>query len=122
MSRHSSATPSPFHHLSPIPFSLPPLRTLLAATVSASTVSASLALGLLQPAPLLAQSALLESVKQNPALAQNLCSQFKALNAQGKSATTKESFARVAASQGVSPADGEVVTLYVIGLYCPDVR
>jgi len=117
MSRHSSATSSPFHLHSPIPFSLPPLRTLLAATFSAS-----MALGLAQPAPLLAQSALLESVKQNPALAKSLCNQFKELNAQGKSATSKESFARVASSQGVSEADGEVVTLYVIGLYCPDVR
>jgi hypothetical protein len=69
-----------------------------------------------------AASALLETVKQNPELAKNLCRQFKALNAEGKSATSKESVARVAESQGLSSMDAEVLTTYVIGLHCPDVR
>lgn len=117
MNRPSSVLPSRLGRPTPFPTSLPILRTLLA-----TTFSAALALGLPQPAPVQAQSPLLESVKNNPALAKSLCAQFKQLNAQGQSATSKQSFARVAASQGVSPADGEVVTLYVIGLYCPDVR
>ncbi|MEB3321818.1 MAG: hypothetical protein VKI81_03245 [Synechococcaceae cyanobacterium] len=69
-----------------------------------------------------AASQLLESVKQNPALAQELCNRFKALNAQGKSATSGESIAMVASSQNLSTIDAEVLATYVIGLYCPDVR
>ena len=72
--------------------------------------------------PARAASALLESVKQNPGLAKSLCAQFKQLNASGQSATSKESIARVAASQGLSTLDAEVLTTYVIGLHCPDVR
>lgn len=77
-------------------------------------------LGLTPPAH--AASALLESVKQNPALARKLCDQFKQRNAAGQSAMAKESIAEVAASQGLSSLDAEVLTTYVIGLYCPDVR
>ena len=96
----------------------PILRTLPLA------LAAGLALGVLA-APIGsagAASALLESVKQNPELAKQLCGQFKALNAEGKSATSKESVARVAESRGLSPMDAEVLTTYVIGLHCPDVR
>ena len=98
----------------------PILRTLPLA------LAAGLALGVLVApigsAPATAASALLESVKQNPELAKRLCGQFKALNAEGKSATSRESIARVAESQGLSPMDAEVLTTYVIGLHCPDVR
>jgi hypothetical protein len=72
--------------------------------------------------PLQAASALLESVKQNPALAKSLCAQFKQLNAAGRSATAPDSIAMVASSQGLSTMDAEVLTTYVIGLHCPDVR
>jgi hypothetical protein len=65
---------------------------------------------------------MLDTVKQNPALARSLCEQFKQLNASGQSATSKESIARVAASQGLTALDAEVLTTYVIGLHCPDVR
>lgn len=89
---------------------LPAVLTLLLA--------ASLAL----PRTAVAASALLESVKQNPALARSLCEQFKQANAAGQSAMGRESLAKVAASQGLSSIDAEVLTTYVIGLYCPDVR
>jgi hypothetical protein len=69
-----------------------------------------------------ASAGMLDTVKQNPALARSLCEQFKQLNASGQSATSKESIARVAASQGLSTIDAEVLTTYVIGLHCPDVR
>ena len=85
-----------------------------------------LALGLavipLLPSALPATAGMLDTVKQNPALARSLCEQFKQLNASGQSATSKESIARVAASQGLSTIDAEVLTTYVIGLHCPDVR
>ncbi len=71
--------------------------------------------------PLRAASALLETVKQNPALAKSLCAQFKQLNAAGRSATAPDSIAMVASSQGLSQVDAEVLTTYVIGLHCSDV-
>ena len=85
-----------------------------------------LALGLamipLLLSPLPAAAGMLDTVKQNPALARSLCEQFKQLNASGQSATSKEAIAKLAASQGLSPLDAEVLTTYVIGLHCPDVR
>ena len=81
-----------------------------------------LLLSLVITQPLQAASALLESVKQNPALAKSLCAQFKQLNAAGRSATSRESIAMVASSQGLSQVDAEVLATYVIGLHCPDVR
>ncbi len=69
-----------------------------------------------------AASPLLETVKQNPALARQMCVRFKQLNAEGQSATSRQSIAAVAAAQGLSPMDAEVLITYVIGLNCPDVR
>jgi hypothetical protein len=92
-----------------------PLRPCLTALLGAACL-VSLAL----PAAR-AQSALLESVKQNPALAQSLCQQFRQLNAQGISATSKASIASLASSRGLSPMDAEVLATYVIGLHCSTV-
>jgi len=69
-----------------------------------------------------AAAGMLDTVKQNPALARSLCEQFKQLNASGQSATSKEAIAKVASSQGLTTLDAEVLTTYVIGLHCPDVR
>jgi hypothetical protein len=89
-----------------------------------AAVAAAAVLGLVfqAPPPLRAASALLESVKQNPALARSMCARFKQLNAEGKTALSPESIGWVASSQGLSPTDAEVLTTYVIGLHCPDVR
>ncbi len=97
-----------------------PLRRWSAPVV----VAAATILGLVfqMPPSVRAASALLESVKQNPALAKSMCARFKQYNAQGQSATSKESIGWVASSQGLSPIDAEVLTTYVIGLHCPDVR
>jgi hypothetical protein len=91
-------------------------------TPEAVLLAAGLTLALTLAPPLKAASALLESVKQNPALAKSLCAQFKQLNAAGRSATAADSIAIVASSQGLSQMDAEVLTTYVIGLHCPDVR
>lgn len=128
MPRHSSVNPISF------PLVLQPLGLAasrlgaahpgtghpLAACLAAGVLS--LGLVLMPMAPAEAASALLESVKQNPKLAKQLCAEFKQLNAQGQSATSPQSLARVASSQGLSTMDAEVLTTYVIGLYCPDVR
>jgi uncharacterized membrane protein len=80
------------------------------------------ACAVLAVAPAGAASALLESVKQNPQVAQNLCSQLRALNAQGVRSSSPQAVAMVAQSRNVSTQDAEVLTTYVVGLYCPDVR
>ncbi|MFM8525942.1 MAG: hypothetical protein ACKOCM_10035 [Cyanobacteriota bacterium] len=91
--------------------SVPPLAWLLG----------SLMLGL-GAAPCQAGSPLLESIKQNPQQARTLCTALRQLNSQGHPALSTEGIALVASRQGLSPLDAEIVTTYVVGLYCPDVR
>ena len=71
--------------------------------------------------PVLAVSELLEAVKKDPELAKQLCSRFKALNANGISATSAPAIAEVAKLKGLSQVDAEVFATYVIGLHCSDV-
>jgi hypothetical protein len=96
---------------------LPFLLSLLAATALAGPGAISA-----HADPLLAASDLLESVKQNKSLAMAMCNQFRQLNAQGQSATSKASLSQVAQARGLSLSDAEVLTVYVIGLHCPEVR
>jgi hypothetical protein len=70
----------------------------------------------------LAASPLLESVKQNPQLAKSLCNELRQLNSQGVRSTSPQAIDMVAKRQNISPADAEIVTTYVVGLHCPDVR
>jgi len=72
--------------------------------------------------PALAQSPLLESVKQNPQRAKALCNDLRALNSQGLSYTSPQAVAQIAARENLSPTDAEIVSTYVVGLHCPDVR
>jgi hypothetical protein len=95
-----------------------PLATS-AAAIAAAAIAAGI-LGLGRGAQ--AQSALLESVKQNPARAKALCQQLRQLNAQGISSTSPQAVGLVAQQQNLSSVDAEVLTTYVVGLYCPDVR
>jgi hypothetical protein len=69
-----------------------------------------------------AQSALLELVKANPARAKALCAQLRQLNAQGVASNSPQAVSMVAREQNLSPMDAEVLTTYVVGLHCPDVR
>ncbi|WP_320664209.1 hypothetical protein [Prochlorococcus sp. MIT 1223] len=68
-----------------------------------------------------AQSTLLESVKRNPKEAIALCSKFKALNAKGISASSKESILSISRKRNLSSIDAEIISMYVRGLHCPDV-
>lgn len=108
---------APYHGLTvPHPS---PLRPLLNPAPMLALLAALLAA--LQPGAI-AASALLDSVKQNPELAKRLCGEFRQLNAQGTSATSRQSIDKVAASQNLSHTDAEILATYVIGLHCPDVR
>ncbi len=69
-----------------------------------------------------AQSKLLESVKRNPREAQAMCERFRILNQTGTSALSQQSISEVATNKNLSKTDAEILSTYVLGLNCPDVR
>jgi hypothetical protein len=73
-------------------------------------------------APARAQSSLLESVRRDPARAKALCNQLREMNKQGISYTSRQATRTIAAQEGLSAMDAEVLTTYVVGMHCPDVR
>lgn len=86
----------------------------------------ALALGasllLASQAPAQAGSALLDRVKQNPKVAGAICAELRSLNGQGITSTTPQAVNRIAAMQELNATDAEILTTYVVGLHCPDVR
>ena len=72
--------------------------------------------------PALAGSALLDRVKQNPKVAAAICAELRSLNAQGIVSTSPQAVNRIAAMQELNATDAEILTTYVVGLHCPDVR
>ena len=72
--------------------------------------------------PVLAQSSLLENVKRNPKEAIALCKQFRSLNAEGISSSSKEALESFSRQKNLSLLDAEILSTYVIGMNCPDVN
>tara|TARA_Y100000589_G_scaffold299652_1_gene309231 strand:- start:316 stop:540 length:225 start_codon:yes stop_codon:yes gene_type:complete len=68
-----------------------------------------------------AQSNLLESVKKNPKNAIEICSKFKDLNKKGISASSDEAVNFVSKRNNLSPINAEILSIYVIGIHCPNV-
>ena len=71
--------------------------------------------------PVLSQSDLLESVKKNPDDAIKLCNKFKELNAKGISASSDKAIEFVSKKNNLNPINAEILSIYVIGLHCPQV-
>ena len=71
--------------------------------------------------PILGQSNLLESVKKNPANAINLCNKFKEFNSKGISASSDKAIEFVSKKNNLNPINAEILSIYVIGLHCPQV-
>ena len=71
--------------------------------------------------PVLSQSSLLESVKKNPADAIKLCNKFKELNSKGISASSDKAIEFVSKENNLNPINAEILSIYVIGLHCPQV-
>tara|TARA_B100000524_G_scaffold253356_1_gene136867 strand:- start:126 stop:392 length:267 start_codon:yes stop_codon:yes gene_type:complete len=71
--------------------------------------------------PVLSQSDLLESVKKNPGDAIKLCNKFKELNAKGISASSDKAIEFVSKKNNLNPINAEILSIYVIGLHCPQV-
>ena len=71
--------------------------------------------------PVFSQSTLLESVKKNPDEAINMCSKFKEFNSKGISANSDKAIEYVSNKKKLTPVNAEIVSIYVIGLHCPDI-
>ena len=71
--------------------------------------------------PVLSQSNLLESVKNNPADAIKMCNKFKELNAKGVSASSDKAIEFVSKKNKLSPVNAEILSIYVIGIHCPQI-
>ena len=69
-----------------------------------------------------AQALLLESVKRNPEEAKAMCKKFKSMNAKKIKALSAASIKEIAKARNLSETDAEILSTYVIGLNCPDVR
>ena len=68
-----------------------------------------------------AQSAILESVKRNPDEAKLICQSFIELNKKEISAGSKQSIQDISKKKNISKIDAEILSMYVRGLYCPEI-
>ena len=71
--------------------------------------------------PVLSQSNLLERVKKNPANAIKICNKFKELNSKGISASSDKAIEYVSKKNNLNPINAEILSIYIIGLHCPQV-
>jgi len=69
----------------------------------------------------MAQSRLLEGVKRNPDEAKSICQSFKELNKDNISAGSQKSIQQISTQKNISEVDAEILSMYVRGLYCPDI-
>ena len=78
-------------------------------------------LSLLSINPALSQSNLLESVKKNPGDAIKMCNKFEEFNSKGISASSDKAIEFVSKKNNLNPINAEILSIYVIGLHCPQV-
>ena len=69
----------------------------------------------------MAQSRLLEGVKRNPGEAKSICQNFRELNKDNISAASTKSIRKISTQKNISEVDAEILSMYVRGLYCPDI-
>ena len=67
-----------------------------------------------------AQSRLLEDVKNDPIEAESICKSFKELNKKNVSAGSIESIKKISIQKNITEVDAEILSMYVRGLYCPE--
>ena len=71
--------------------------------------------------PILSQPNLLERAKNNPSEGSKLCKKFREYNAENKSATSDKATKFVSKKNNLSMVNAEFYSIYVIGLYCPEI-
>ena len=69
----------------------------------------------------MAQSRLLEGVKRNPDEAKSICESFRELNTKNISAGSEKSIQKISTQKKISEVDAEILSMYVRGLYCPEI-
>ncbi len=89
------------------------MMILTALFVISSMTSATTAYG---------QSKLLENVKANPEEAIALCKKFEALNAKGVKTSSKEVITEISKNKNLTPTNAEILSIYVIAMYCPQIK
>ena len=89
------------------------MRILTALFVISSITSATAVYG---------QSKLLENVKANPEEAKVLCKKFEVLNSQGVTTSSKEVIEEISRNNNLTPTDAEILSIYVIAMYCPKIK
>ena len=71
--------------------------------------------------PIFSQPNLLERAKSNPSEGSKLCKKFKEYNSENKSATSDTATKFVSKKNNLSLVNAEFYSIYVIGLYCPEI-
>ena len=71
--------------------------------------------------PILSQPNLLERAKNNPSEGAKLCKKFKEFNEDNESATSDIATEFVSEKNNLSMVNAEFYSIYVIGLYCPEI-
>ena len=71
--------------------------------------------------PIFSQSNLLESVKKNPEDALKMCTKFREFNSKGISASSDKVIDFVSKKNNLSANNAEILSIYVIGLHCPEI-
>ena len=69
-----------------------------------------------------AESQLLENVKNNPEEAIALCNRFEDLNSKGLSSGSKEVIEEISREKQMSAQDAEILSIYIVGMYCPSIK
>ena len=69
----------------------------------------------------LSQPNLLERAKNNPVEGSKLCQKFEEYNADNESATSQTATEFVSEKNNLSLVNAEFYSIYVIGLYCPEI-
>ncbi len=69
-----------------------------------------------------AESTLLENGKRNPTEAMALCNQLRELNAKGLSSSSNEVIEQISQQRNLNKTDAEILSIYVIGMNCPEVK
>ena len=71
--------------------------------------------------PVLSQNNLLENAKNNPSEGLKLCKKFKEFNSNKTSAASYEATKFVSKENNLSMVDARNFSIYVMGLYCPEI-
>ncbi|KGG13917.1 hypothetical protein EV04_0402 [Prochlorococcus marinus str. LG] len=63
----------------------------------------------------------MENVKRNPEEAKLLCNKFRNLNANGISSNSKEVIEEISRDKNLTFKDAEILSIYIVGMYCHEI-